>query len=93
MLEAIKMYNSSLTLAQAIFGTNLLNDLGCCKLLINDIILWDDDVPVDSYVRLEDAWNAYCTIHWDWDAYRVVNIYISIVDQHHSIINLQCTKG
>jgi hypothetical protein len=84
--------NSEITLQEALFDSGIIDKFGCCKIFINDKVLWDDDVALWEYIRLEEAWEKYKIIHSDYKDYRVIKIDIEIVDFHHSIIRVYCEK-
>lgn len=37
---------SEITLQEALFDSGIINEFGCCKIFINDEVLWDDDVYI-----------------------------------------------
>ena len=86
------MTNSTITLRQILFGSDLLDDFGCCKLIINDEVIWDDDVDCYKYVRFTDALERFFATHSDWESYRVTDINIQIVHLHHSIVSVRYEK-
>ena len=78
------------TLQKVFFDSDILNEFGCCKLIINDEVVWDDDVEWSEYIRFTDALERYMTTHSDWESYKVIDINIKIVHLHHSIISVSC---
>lgn len=84
---------SEITLQEALFYSGIINEFGCCKILINDEVLWDDDVDIRKYISLEGAWEKYQKSHLNYKDYRVTRIDIEIVSFHHSIISVYCTRG
>lgn len=84
--------NSEITLQEALFDSGIINEFGCCKIFINDKILWDDNVEMWKYISLKDAWAKYRATHLNYEDYKVIKIDIEIVDFHHSIISVYCEK-
>lgn len=84
--------DSEITLQEALFDSGIIDKFGCCKIFINDEVLWDDDVYIWEYIPLEEAWENYRVTHLDCEDYRVIKIDIEIVDFHHSIISVYCEK-
>lgn len=84
------MDNMFITLAEVLFYSNILNRFGCCKLIINDEVVWDDDVDWNRYVKFEDAINRYTLSNPNCTSYKVTDINIQIVHMHHSIISIRC---
>lgn len=84
------MAYSEIDLTYVLFNSNILHEYGCCKLVVNDEVVWDDDVEMDEYIKFEDALNMYKDSHPNWEDYRVVDIDIQIVHIHHSIISIYC---
>ena len=81
---------SEITLDDVLFDSDVLDKFGCCKLLINDEVMWDDDTDWNEYISFTDAWVKYIKTHPDWKNYRIRDINIQIVHFHHSIINISC---
>ena len=86
------MNEMNITLQKVLFDTDILDEFGCCKLIIDDEVVWDDDVEWNKYVRFTDALDRYFASHKDWDNYRVVDVNIQVVHFHHSIISIHCQK-
>lgn len=86
------MNNMIITLADVLFESHVLDEFGCCKLIINDEVIWDDDVDWDKYVKFSDAVNRYTKANPNWENLKVFDINIQIVHMHHSIINIYCEK-
>lgn len=84
--------NMIITLTEVLFDTDILKDFGCCKLIINDEVIWDDDVEWNEYVRFEDAINRYIASNPNCRNYKVFDVNIKIVHMHHSIISIRCEK-
>lgn len=87
MLKKKKSANSSIGLKHILFETNILNDLGCRRVAIDNKIIWDDDMA------LESAWDLYKKYHPGWEKYAVTNIHIEIVEFHHCAINILVEKN
>ncbi len=84
--------NSEITLQEALFYSGIIDKFGCCKIFINDEILWDDEVYIWEYVSLEEAWEEYQVAHLNYENYKVTKIDIEIVHFHHSIISVYCEE-
>lgn len=84
------MNNMIITLSDVLFESHVLNEFGCCKLIINNEVIWDDDVDWNEYVRFEDAVNRYISSNSNCMNYKVFDINIKIVHMHHSIISICC---
>jgi hypothetical protein len=84
--------NSEITLQEALFDSGIIDKFGCCKIFINDKVLWDDDIALWEYIRLEEAWEKYKATRLNYEDYKVIKIDIKIVDFHHSIIRVYCEK-
>lgn len=84
------MINSTVNLRELLFESNIFYEFGCCKVLVNDEIVWDDDVDFEHYVEFGDACEEYLAEHSD---YIVTNIEINIVHFHHSIISITCANN
>lgn len=86
------MSNMIITLADVLFESRVLDEFGCCKLIINDEVIWDDDVDWNEYVRFEDAINRYTEGNKNWENRKVFDVNIQIVHMHHSVISIHCAK-
>ena len=86
------MNNMIITLADVLFESHVLDEFGCCKLIINDEVIWDDDVDWNEYIKFANAVNKYTETHPNWSSCKVFDIDIQIVHMHHSIINIHCEK-
>lgn len=84
--------DSEITLQEALFDSGIIDKFGCCKIFIDDEILWDDEVEMWQYVSLEDAWEKYRKSHSKYKNYKVTKIDIEIVHFHHSIISIYCEE-
>lgn len=84
--------DSEITLQEALFDSGIIDKFGCCKIFINNEVLWDDDVALWKYIRLEEAWEKYRATHLNYEDYKVTKIDIEIVDFHHSIISVYCEE-
>ena len=83
------MNKSKITLEEMLFNSHIFDEFGCCKLFVNDEIVWDDDVDFEHYVTFLSAISKYLTEHQD---YVVTDINIKIIDFHHSIVGIKCIK-
>ena len=84
------MVSSTINLRELLFYSNIFHEFGCCKILVNDEIIWDDDIDFEHYVRFNDACNKYLIKHPNC---MVSNINIQIAHFHHSIISITCVSN
>lgn len=83
------MNNSTITLEEVLFDSHIFSEFGCCKLIINNEVAWDDDVDFEHYVVFT---NALVKCIEKYPDYVVTDINIKIIDFHHSIISIECVK-
>lgn len=86
------MINSEIRLKDVLCGSSIIDEFCCCKLLINNKVIWSDFCDLDEYVGFEHALHMYLSGNTDLENYVVTKINIKIVDFHHSIINIRCKK-
>lgn len=86
------MTNLNITLDKILLYSDILNEFGCCKLIINDKVIWDDDVEWNKYVKLSDALERFFAKNPNWNNYKINDVDIKIVHFHHSIISIYCEE-
>ena len=86
------MNEMTVTLPKVLFESDIIDEFGCCKLVIDDEVIWDDDVEWSKYIRFTDALERYFAANPNWGNYKIVDVNIKIVHFHHSIISIHCEK-
>ncbi len=86
------MVCSEIRLKDVLCETDIVDEFCCCKLLVNNMVVWNNFDNFDEYVEFEQALSAYLSTHSYLENYVVTKINIKIVDFHHSIINIRCKK-